>query len=215
MSTTSRAKSTTHLYDTIVSEREHAKAFTEWREKVALFKAMFNGAGMTLINRKFRPWKEPGLTHSQSYGTFLKFYKFYHASKRVMRDVLNDIIFHRGLRGDELTTVFADVLVEFERMSIVNLQPNSNCSGLSDNSHNKNGTPASEGNADKALVSESSSSDDSVSDPSDAQGHGSNWNHSDDVSYDSDDVYDVNMFPGYGRDPRFESAPTFTYSKTT
>jgi hypothetical protein len=190
-------KPATPLYDSIIAERKREIAFAAWREKVVLFKAVFNGAGMSMINRKFRPWKEPGLKRKQSYKTFLRCYKFYYASKRVLRDVLNDLIFHRNFRGEQLTTAFAECLLQLGELS--------NAYTGSQPQHTKSEearpSPVNEANE------EFSSSGESLGTP----GHESNWNYNDDVSYDSDDTYDTNMFPGYGRGPRTDAAPTFTY----
>lgn len=194
------AKPSAPLYDSIIAERERDIAFAAWREKVALFKSMFYGAGMSLVNRKFRPWKQPGLKRKQSYKKFLQCYKFYYASKRVLRDVLNDLIFHRGLRGEQLSSAFAECLVQLGELSKVYTgspppQP----------TRSEEAQPSPVKEADE----ERSSSGESLGTP----GHESNWNYNDDVSYDSDDVYDTNMFPGYGRSPRADGGPTFTYPK--
>jgi hypothetical protein len=206
------------LYNSIVVEMQRENAFAVWREKVTLFKAMFNGAGMSLINRKFRPWKAPGLKRQERYKAFLKFYKFYYVSKKVMRDVLNELIFHRSLRGERLTTAFADSLIQFDGLAEKCMYP-----PQSDSSKSNPSSPEKESvqqspvddepkeNPVAEVNVERSSSDESLGTP----GHESNWNYSDDVSYDSDDVYDTNMFPGYGRSPQVDSGPTFTYLKKT
>lgn len=198
-------KPTTPLYDSIIAEREREVAFAAWREKVALFKSMFYGAGMSMINRKFRPWKQPGLKRKQSYKKFLQCYKFYYASKRVLRDVLNDLIFHRKLRGEQLTTAFAGCLLQLGELSNVYTgsppQP----------TQSEEARPLPVKEANEEANEERSSSCESLGTP----GHESNWNYNDDVSYDSDDVYDTNMFPGYGRSPRGDTGPTFTYLERT
>ena len=203
-------KTSPPLYSSIVDEREREVAFAAWREKVSLFKTMFNGAGMSLINRKFRPWKAPGLKRKERYKRFLQYYKFYYTSKRVLRDVLNDIIFHKKLRGEHLTTAFANSLIQLgdlsdaytklssEHIDKEEAQPSS----IDDKPIRQ---PVVESNEER------STSGDSLGTP----GHESNWNYSDGVSYDSDDIYDANMYPGYGRSPRADVGPTFTYSKTT
>ena len=209
-------KTSPPLYNTIVDEREREVAFAAWREKVTLFKTMFNGAGMALINRKFRPWKAPGLKRKERYKRFLQYYKFYYVSKKVMRDVLNELIFRRSLRGDELSTMFADSLIQFDSLSKMYAEPQKNDQRVESNPDSPKETslapsddkPAKESN--DMVDEERSSSGDSLGTP----GHESNWNYSDGVSYDSDDVYDTNMYPGYGRSPRASAGPTFTYSKT-
>jgi hypothetical protein len=194
------------LYASIIAERKREFAFAAWREKVVLFKSLFNGAGMSMVNRRFRPWKEPGLKRKQSYKTFLRCYKFYYASKRALRDVLNDLIFHQRLRGEELTTAFANCLIQLGELS--NL-----CTGLPPEPTEKEevqASPVDDKSIREPIVDsneERSSSDESLGTP----GYESNWDHNDDVSYDSDDAYDINMFPGYGRGPRADSGPTFTY----
>jgi len=205
------------LYDSIIAERKHEVAFAAWRERVVLFKSLFHGAGMSLINRKFRPWKAPGLKRKQSYKKFLQCYKFYYAAKKVMRDVLNDFIFHRGLRGGELTTAFTKSLLQFDHLSKIYTEPQPDVPKSDPSPPEEESAQPSpvddktSGEPVEKVNEERSSSDDSLGIP----GNESNWNYNDDVSYDSDDAYDTNMFPGYGRSPRVGTWPTFTYPKRT
>lgn len=262
MHTDIRVTASVPLYDTIVAERKHNNAFKEWADRKELFDALLNGAGMSLINRCFRPWKQQGLSRVEGYRLFKKHYRVYYVARKMMKYVLNDIIFHRKLRGELLTTVFGSVLIQFEEMSKVCFsgeadvststvvsnhmaicnESNSdegNCgksetnegseededSSESDEDDDAGESESDEDNDDDASGSESDEDeddDDDVSEsesdvPSDKSEHdeNSNWNHTEDESYDSDDVYDANMFPGYGRTPLSDSGPTFTYPKKT
>ena len=203
------------LYNSIVVEKKREIAFAEWREKVELFKCLFHGAGMSLINNKFRPWKAPGLKRKQSYKKFLQCYKYYYAAKKVLRDLLNELIFHDCLHGERLTTAFGDALVQLDRLSKIYTELDLDVTKV-ENSPNTikevqlmpvDDKPNNESN--EGTNEERSSSGDSLGTP----GHESHWNYNDNISYDSDDAYDTNMFPGYGRSPQVSTGPTFTYDK--
>lgn len=196
------------MYDSILKEREDESRFQSWRRKVRDYNRLYKGTGMPYVRARFQPWKSPGFSYKERYRMFLKYYKLYYLAKKVVRVGLEDAIFKKGLEGEALTHAFADILASFNVSSCGNSEYS-----VDDGVSHELGDSAkvtecvTEADGGEAIgdmsVSEDGSNDSEV--------------EQDNVSYaSSDDAYDVNMYPGYGRQQNWrDTSPSFTYTKTT
>lgn len=209
------------LYGTIVAERVNEHAFSEWKRRKSIYDCFLNGAAKHLIDSRFRPWKDKSLSSKLRYRLFKKHYKLYYFAKKVMKAALNEIVFYKKYDGEQLVLAFACVLNAFNAPSSLNTIEEEETDrdtavqgkaavGDDDDKNEDDETPAvDDEQAEDERGEGVTGVVENVINYGDNNGDNSNWNHTDD-SYDSDDVYETNMFPGYGR---AGSGPTFTYPK--